>query len=122
MKRLLCWLWLGLLSLCAANLSAEQPLPVRGLCIAAPSTNRLDEFIKFIEEELAPRLANTLVLRVDYNFQFQSRPEMSDPAGLSRESAQRIAAACRQHHIRVIPLIDLLGHQSWQLRAGKLLK
>ena len=95
---------------------------MRGFCIASPSGNRVDEFIKFIEEELAPRVVNTLILRVDYNFQFLSRTEMADKGGLSREQAQSIAAICRKHQIRVIPLIDLLGHQSWQANCGKLLK
>src|SRR5213082_559070 len=75
-------------------LSAEKPadrtLPVRGFCIAAPSGNRVDEFIKFIEEELAPRSVNALILRVDYNFQFLSRPEIADKGGLSKEQAQKI--------------------------------
>ena len=115
-------LLVGALNLAAEDKRPERTLPVRGFCIAAPSGNRVDEFIKFIEEELAPRGVNTLILRVDYNFQFLSRTEMADKGGLSREQAQSIAAICRKHQIRVIPLIDLLGHQSWQSNCGKLLK
>ena len=101
---------------------ADRPLPVRGFCIPAPSPNRLDEFIKFIDEELAPRSVNALILRVDYGFKFTSRPEMADSNGLSKEQARQIADACRNHQIRIIPLINLLGHQSWQSNCGKLLK
>src|SRR5205809_5910394 len=119
--------WLRLLLLAGLNLpAAEKPadrtLPVRGFCIAAPSGNRVDEFIKFIEEELAPRSVNALILRVDYSFQFLSRPEMADKGGLSKEQAQKIAAVCKQHQIRIIPLINLLGHQSCHSNCGKLLK
>lgn len=119
--------WIGLLLLGALNLvAAEKPtdrtLPVRGFCLAAPASNRVDEFIKFIGDELAPRSVNVLILRVDYGFQFRSRPEMADPRGLSKEQAQKISAACRQNHIRIIPQINLLGHQSWQSNCGKLLK
>jgi len=119
--------WLGLLLIGTLNLAAaEKPqdrtLPVRGFCVASPSGNRLDEFIKFIEEELVSRSVNVLILRVDYGYQFQSRPEMADNRGLSQEQAQKIAAVCKQHHIRIIPLINLLGHQSWQSNCGKLLK
>jgi len=112
----------GALNLAAAEQPADSTLPVRGFCIAAPAGNRVDDFIKFIGEELAPRSANVLILRVDYGFQFASRPEMADPRGLSKEQAQKIAAACKEHHIRIIPLVDLLGHQSWQSNCGKLLK
>src|SRR6266404_3301361 len=118
---------LGLLLATALHLpAAENPvdtrLPVRGFCIPSPSANRVDEFIKFIEEELAPRSVNTLILRVDYNFQYASCPEVADKGGLSREQAQKIAEICKRHQIRIIPLINLLGHQSWHSNCGTLLK
>jgi hypothetical protein len=116
----LLFLLTGIASLGAAEKSL--PLPVRGFCIPAPSPNRVDEFIKFMEEELAPRAVNTLILRVDYGFQFVSRPEMSDPNGLTKEQAGKIAAIGRKHQIKVIPLVNLLGHQSWRSSCGKLLR
>src|SRR5690242_2760184 len=103
--KLLCLLFLSTLPLAAAGEFADKTLPVRGFCIAAPATNRLDEFIKFIGEELASRSVNTLILRVDYSFQFRSRPELADARGLSKEQAKQIAATCRQHGIRIIPQI-----------------
>jgi hypothetical protein len=118
----LCWLLAATLSLSAAEKPTDKMLPVRGFCIPAPSGNRVNEFIKFIEEELAPRSVNPLILRVDYGFQFTSRPEMADKNGLSKEQAQKIAAACKRHQIRIIPLVNLLGHQSWQSNCGKLLR
>ena len=119
---LLCLILTGALTLSAAEKPTDKTLPVRGFCIPAPSGNRIEEFIKFIEEELAPRSVNTLILRVDYGFQFTSRPEMADKNGLSKEQAQKIAAACKKHQIRIIPLVNLLGHQSWQSNCGKLLR
>src|SRR5216110_1489327 len=98
----LCLLLVGVLNLAAGEKPAERMLPVRGFCIPSPSANRLDEFIKFIEEELAPRSVNALILRVDYNFQYTSRPEMADQGGISREQAQKIAETCKRHQIRII--------------------
>src|SRR6266581_1660128 len=109
-KNWLCLLLVGALNLAAAEQPADRTLPVRGFCIASPSGNRVDEFIKFIEEELASRSVNVLILRVDYSFQFLSLPEMADKGGLSKEQAQKIAAVCRQRQIRIIPLVNLLGH------------
>src|SRR5262245_1794580 len=121
--RKILWLLLGTaVSLSAADTPADRTLPVRGFCIQSPPTNRLDEFIKFIEEELAPRSVNVLILRVDYGFQFLSHPEMADARGLSREQAKRIGEVCQRNQIRIVPLINLLGHQSWQSSCGKLLK
>ncbi|HKK42067.1 MAG TPA: hypothetical protein VJ963_06640, partial [Bacteroidales bacterium] len=88
-------------------------LPVRGFCIAAPLSKNVDEFVKFINEELGPRLVNTLILRVDYNYRYESHPELRDSDALSRNDVKKIVAACRKSNIRVIPQVNLLGHQSW---------
>ena len=100
----------------------ENNLPVKGFCIAAPSVDRLDDFITFIDNELAPGGVNTLILRVDYNYQYQSRPELSNKNGLSENDIKKIVAVCQQHNINIIPQINLLGHQSWQSNVGKLLQ
>jgi hypothetical protein len=97
-------------------------LPVRGFCIAAPLPKDLDTFIKFIDEELATRSVNTLILRVDYNYKYESHPELSDPMGLSKEDIKRIVAVCRKNKIDIIPQVNLLGHQSWAGKIGNLLK
>lgn len=97
-------------------------IPVRGFCIAAPQTNNLDEFLKFIDEELAPRHVNTLILRVDYNYQYESHPELRDSTALSKKEVKKLVAVCEKHNIRIIPQVNLLGHQSWAGQVGNLLK
>jgi hypothetical protein len=109
--------WIG----CAEN-TLDELLPIRGLCIGAPNPHQVDDFVKFIHTELAPRSVNTLILRVDYNYHYKSRPEMANPSGLSQEDVKKLVEVCRTNHIRLIPQINLLGHQSWQLRDGKLLQ
>jgi len=109
------------LPLIAAN-GVAQLLPVRGLCISAPKPAEVDPFVHFIQEELAPRSLNTLILRVDFNYQYKSRPEMGNASGLSPTEVKKLVAACRTTHIRLIPQINLLGHQSWQRATGTLLQ
>jgi hypothetical protein len=113
-----------LLAVFAWHLKAQDssPFPVRAFCIGAPRASQVDQFIKFIKEELPPKSVNTLVLEVDYNFQFTTHPEVGNSNGLSKADAQKILAACRQNHIQLIPLMDLLGHQSWANHLGNLLK
>lgn len=96
-------------------------LPVRGFCIGAPSPSGLDAFITFIDKELAPRHINTLVLRVDYGYQYEKHPELRDSAALSKQEVKKLVKACRAHNIRIIPQVNLLGHQSWAGTLGKLL-
>lgn len=96
--------------------------PIRGICMQAPHSQGGDKFIKFIDEEFIPRSINTLVLRIDFNYQFESHPELNDSAALSRDEIKRIVAVCKKNNITIIPHINLLGHQSFGSRLGNLLR
>lgn len=100
---------------------AQDVLPVRGFCIVAPDAEHLDTFIKFVDEELAPRKVNTLILRIDFNYEFNSRPELRDSKFLTKKQVKKLVAITKKHQIRLIPQINLLGHQSWASKTGKLL-
>ncbi|GJM35040.1 MAG: hypothetical protein DHS20C18_40410 [Saprospiraceae bacterium] len=97
-------------------------MPVRGLCIAAPNAQGLDRFVKFIGEELAPMQVNTLILRVDYNYQYKSHPELAQENALSEADIKKLVAVCQEANIELIPQINLLGHQSWHSKATKLIE
>lgn len=97
-------------------------IPTRGFCISAPRPVNLDRFITFINDELAPRLVNTLILRVDYNYQYKSHPELKDSIALSYDQVKQIVSACKKNNIKLIPQINLLGHQSWANKTYNLLK
>ncbi len=99
-----------------------ESLPVRGLSIRAPNTENLESFIQFVETELAPRGLNLLVLRVDYNFDYQSHPELKADNPLSLEQVKELVQMARKNEIRLIPQINLLGHQSWHSTLGPLLR
>jgi hypothetical protein len=100
----------------------EPVIPVRGFCIGVPKPAKLDQFVAFINDELAPRKVNTLILRVDYNYQYESHPELRDSTALSKEDVKKIVTVCRKNGIKIIPQINLLGHQSWAGKTGNLLK
>jgi len=91
---------------------AEDPLdallPVRGLCIAAPNPAQVDAFVRFIDEELAPRSLNTLILRWISTSSTTSRPELGNRSGLSPADVKKLVEVCRTHDIRLIPQINLL--------------
>jgi hypothetical protein len=123
--------YLLLITVCPAAYSqspanqSEKPyslIPVRGFCISAPSQNDLDDFIKFIDEELGPRMVNTLILRVDYNYQYDSHPELRDESALSKKDVRKLVDVCKKNGIKIIPQVNLLGHQSWAGSLGNLLK
>ena len=111
---------LALLACLAITTRGE--LPYRGLCIAAPKSESLDRFIEFVETELAPRQLNLLVIRVDYNFEYTSHPELRSEDPLSLDHVDRLVEMGRRTGIRIIPQINLLGHQSWRSDLGNLLR
>ncbi len=101
---------------------AQNDFPVRGLAIAVPDKGTVDRFVKFIDEELAARNINTLILRVDYNFKYKTHPELAEEDGLSQADVDKMVAACQKHGIAIIPQVNLLGHQSWHSKLSKLLE
>lgn len=117
---------LSLMTLFISSGHSQQPIdtlvPTRGFCISAPKPVYLDRFITFINDELAPRLVNTLILRVDYNYQYKSHPELKDSIALSYDQVKQIVSVCKKNNIKLIPQINLLGHQSWASKTYNLLK
>ena len=101
---------------------AQSVFPVTGFCIGAPNKDKVDEFVKFIETELAPNGVNTLILRVDYNYAYESRTELRDEDPLSKEDVKKIVRVCKRNKIDLIPQVNLLGHQSWAAKLTKLLE
>ena len=110
------------LSVNAQKNQLDSIFPIRGLCIEAPFSNSLDSFVTFIDKELAPRNLNTLILRIDYRYQFKSHPELTDTMPLSKNEIKKLVAVCKKNNINLIPQINLLGHQSWASHLGKLLE
>jgi len=109
-------------SLVSAQNKTEKIFQVKGLCIGLPAADKVDKFVSFINEELATRGINTLVLQVEYNYQYETYPQLRDTSALSKKDAKKIVEACKKHNIRIIPQINMLGHQSWAGRNGMLLE
>lgn len=103
-------------------IKAQSPYPVRGLCIAGPSSENIDEFVTFIDEELAENDLNLLILRIDYRYQYKSHPELIGNNPYSEKDVKKIVEICKKNDIELIPQINLLGHQSWHGSLGKLLQ
>ncbi len=96
--------------------------PVRSVSIGIPNPQGLDSFLLFIKNEMVPRKVNNILLRVDYYYQYQSRPELAGNNVLNKDQAKKILALCKENGITIVPLVNLFGHQSWASTPGKLLK
>ncbi|MFD0991182.1 family 20 glycosylhydrolase [Mariniflexile jejuense] len=101
------------ISLCLAQI-IEEELPVRGFTISAPRPSELGKFTDFVEKYLSKTNVNTLFLMVNYKYQFESHPELAETSSLSQNDVKKIVTTCKNYGITIVPLINLLGHQSWK--------
>jgi hypothetical protein len=112
---------LNLVTGAATAVKAAQ-LPVRGLYLSVPKPVEVPMVVEFIRKVLPKERVNLLVMEINYRYQYTSHPEVVDKDALSREDVKAIVAACRATGVRMIPLINLFGHQSWERTTFGLLR
>jgi hypothetical protein len=92
----------------------------RALHLIGPQASRMALTEQVVREGLGPLGINVLILELDYGFEFKSRPELKC-RGVTKEQARRLSNVCRECGIRLIPLFNCLGHQSWASGTAPLL-
>ncbi len=105
----------------AQEKSIDDIMPVRGFCISAPTPEYFEQFLKFVEEELVPRKVNTLLLLVGYRYEFERHPELRDTLALTKKQVKKLVKLCKENNIKLIPQLQILGHQSSMTKANMLL-
>jgi Glycosyl hydrolase family 20, catalytic domain len=94
----------------------------RGVHMMSPGRDGLPLLKRAISEKLAPMGVNALIIEVNYGFKFRSHPELSGGDNSLRvEDARDLAETCRKHNIRLVPMFNCLGHQSWARNTQPLL-
>jgi hypothetical protein len=101
---------------------SADAFPVRGIHLNAPQPADVPLLLRFITEAMPREGANTLVLEVNYRYEYTRRPEVRDAQPLTREQVQAIGGAARKAGVRIVPMINLLGHQSWAKTTFGLLR
>ncbi|HEY4387411.1 MAG TPA: glycoside hydrolase family 20 zincin-like fold domain-containing protein, partial [Ktedonobacteraceae bacterium] len=86
-------------------------LDLRSNCLM-PTFEYLIETIK----ELARYKINAVVLEWEDKFPYQQHPEIVSPLALTPEQVQTLLAVAAQHHVRVVPLMQTLGHVEYILK------
>lgn len=89
-----------------------EDLQVKGIVLTAPLTEEIEDVVHLIEDYLAPRGCNLIVLQVRYRYQFRRHPEVWGYDPLSKQDVKKLLAACKRSNIKLIPKMNLLGHQS----------
>ena len=96
-------------------------LPVRAAMFLALPPSSLDQFLEFVSHELPQEGVNTLIFQIDYNYAYKSRPEMAAKGAYTEPQIKSLVRACRAAGIKLIPLLNCLGHQSWAGTTHQLL-
>lgn len=91
---------------------AWNELPIRALLLSVPESQDVPLFCKFIRDALPKEGVNTLVVRFEYQYQFKTHPELAGPGALSRDEVKQIVHACKDAGVKLVPCMNLLGHQS----------
>ena len=89
---------------------------VRGICLGVPESGDIGLIVRFIDEWLAPKKCNLLVLLTRYAYKFESRPECASAKAVTKGDMIRIREACKRNGIKLVPKMNLLGHQSGKTR------
>ncbi|MFB9864378.1 family 20 glycosylhydrolase [Rufibacter immobilis] len=102
--------------------AAEELFPMKGISINPPAKENVDQFCDFVQKELGPMGVNTIFLRINWDYQFKSYPQMATKKALSQQDVKKMLKACRQAGIELVPVVNLLGHQSWASKMGRFLE
>ena len=84
----------------------------KGIVLTAPLSEEIDDVIKLIDQYLAPRGFNMVVMQVRYRYQFKRHPEVWGYDPLSYENVKKLLDVCKKNNIRLVPKMNLIGHQS----------
>jgi hypothetical protein len=86
------------------------------------SRNSIGSIETLITDVLPKLRLNQLILETNYNFAYQRRPEVADPDHITLADAKRLLNLARENHIKLIPMLNCLGHQSWEDKTFQLLR
>ncbi len=92
----------------------SYPWAGTGVTLFAPHHDEVDRFCNFTKNVLAKDGINTVVMIIRYNYEFASHPECRGDWPLSYADVQKMVDTCRVCGIRLIPDMNLLGHQTVQ--------
>jgi thiol-disulfide isomerase/thioredoxin len=93
----------------------------KAIHLMAPSPKELPLVNKMIKEIFAPAGVNMIIFEIDYRFKWKTHPELAGDNPFTEEQIKELVAVCRDSKIRLVPLFNCLGHQSWKSYNAPLL-
>jgi len=100
------------------NILPSMPWNGIHIGINSESINSLIDAVNTVIPELG---INLLIVEVDYNFEYESYPQLRGEDPLNQNQIRKFLEACKKNDIQVIPQFQSLGHQSWSTKTNPLL-
>jgi hypothetical protein len=94
----------------------------RGMHVMVNGRHDLPRIERLLTVYLPALRMNHLILEINYNYRYRSHPEVAEENGLTAEDCRRLSALARKSHVRLVPMLNCLGHQSWAEHTHKLLR
>jgi hypothetical protein len=94
----------------------------RGLHLLVGGRSDLADLETIITRCMPQYRLNGLILEINYHFRFKSHPEVTEGDALTVEDCRHLKELGDRHGVRIIPMINCLGHQSWAAHTAQLLK
>jgi len=96
----------------------------RGLHVLDSGPGTLPQIENLMRNVLVKNRCNILIYEIDYNYLFTTHPEIKadDTGAWTKEQVRELVQTGKDNGIKIIPEINCLGHQSWGLPPGALLK
>lgn len=101
---------------CVPDCGFCAPEPIKGLIIGGNWFTPADiDSLRRLIPALPNEGADTLVLILNYLFEFENNPELREQAGImTKAEAIELATLARESGVKLIPGMNLLGHQSYE--------
>jgi len=94
----------------------------RGVHVMAGGKRTMPALTRLLSE-VAPALGlNWVIVEVNGHFAYRSHPEAAESDPITLADARSLAKLARDNGIRLAPMYNCLGHQSWREHPGALLR
>ncbi len=94
----------------------------RGIHVIVGSRADLPAVETLLTRDMPRYRLNRLILEINYRYRFTSHPEVIEGDALTQDDCHRLKSLADLSFVRLIPMINCLGHQSWAENTSQLLK
>ncbi len=95
------------------NIADWATLQWRGIHILFNGRQEVPQIERLLTEFMPRLRLNQLIIEVNYFFDYKSHPEVAAQNPLTLADCQHLSEVAKKNFIRIVPMINCMGHQSW---------